>query len=295
MDARPDQTEDEYGLVHHWRFEPSLADPWFRRQRIKDFLFRLCPAPPSKVLKAATAAPRWILYFVYLPDGKLTPAHRFTLDRLKAEAMKLLIVCAAPRLEDVPAELGDIADALIWKGMAGFDFSAFAVGLGHLAKASPGSDIFVMNDSVLGPLAPLGRFMDEARFDLTGITGSRNDENHVQSYAFILRGVTRSRLWQLRSIFPPGLAFNDFAEVVRTQETRMARVAAKRMSVGAFWFAARHPENPDPTLFTAGVLLDQGFPFVKKSALAKFRHVVGEAVASDLDNRLSVFGHPPFP
>ena len=289
------QASDDKGLVHDWQFEPSRADPWFRRERIKDFLFRLRPAPRSRVLRAATAHDRWLIYFAYLPDGRLTPAHRFTLARLGELSMELLVICATPDADDVPQELSGLCDALIWKGLSGFDFSAYAVGLRHLAQRSKGCDAFVLNDSVLGPFTDLGAFMDRAKWDLSGLSGSRNDENHIQSYAFILRGVTRMRLLRLATIFPPGGAFNDFAAVVRTQETRFAHVAARHMSVGAFWFAAWHPENPDPTLFTADVLLDQGFPFIKKSALAKFRHVVGPAMAAKLDARLAAFGHPPFP
>jgi len=289
------QAAEEKGLVRDWAFEASRAGSWFRRQRIRDFLFRLRPAPRTRVLRAATSADRWILYFLFLPDGQLTPAHRFTLARLARTGMKRLVLCATPHQEDVPAELHDLSDALIWKALSGFDFSAYAAGLRHLARRSSGCDVFVMNDSVLGPFADLDALMDRAKWDLTGITGSGNEENHVQSYAFILRGVTRSRLWGLRTIFPPGAAFDDFAAVVRSQETRFARVAARRMSVGAFWFAAWSVENPDPTLFAADVLLDQGFPFIKKSALAKFRHVVGHVMAAKLDARLAAYGHPLFP
>lgn len=290
-----DQIADDKGLIHNWWFEPSRADSWFRRERIRDALLRLRRAPPTRILRAATRQSRWLLYFAFLPDGRLTPAHRFTLERLAEQGIKLLVVCASRSADEVPAELHDVSDALIWKGLSGFDFSAYAAGLRHLARRSPGCDVFVFNDSVLGPFADLGAFLDRAQWDLTGMTGSRNDENHIQSYAFILRDLTRRRLRALMTIFPPGAAFNDFAAVVRSQETRFARVAARRMSVGAFWFAAWHPENPDPTLFTADVLLDQGFPFIKKSALAKFRPVVGAAMAEALDARLLAFGHPPFP
>lgn len=293
-DADLNQAADDKGLVHDWRFVPSRVEGWFSRERIRDFLFRLRPAPPTRIIRAATQQNRWILYFAFLPDGQLTPAHRFTLEKLRCAQASLLVVCATPDAGDVPAELHDIADALIWKGMSGFDFSAFAAGLRHIAAASPGADVFVINDSVLGPFADLDAMFDRARFDLTGMTGSRLEENHVQSYAFILRKVTPARLRGLWTIFPPGRAFDDFAAVVRSQETRFARVAARHMSVGAFWFAD-DPDNRDPTLFTPDVLLDQGFPFIKKSALAKFRHVVGEAMVATLDARLAAFGHPPFP
>jgi len=289
------QADDDKGLLHDWRFEPSRVAGWFHRERIRDFLFRLCRAPRAQVLRSVTSDTRWILYFAYLPGGSLTPAHRFTLARLGKETAKLLVICAAPGTEDVPAELYDLADALIWKGLSGYDFSAYNLGLRHIAQMSPGSDVFILNDSVLGPFGDLGDFFDRAQWDLTGMTGSRLEENHIQSYAFILRNVTRWRLWALKSIFLPFGAFDDFASVVRSQETRMARVAAKTMSVGALWFAERYPENPDPTLFTADVLLDQGFPFIKKSALGKYRQVIGPAMADALDARLAAFGHPPFP
>jgi len=286
--------EEGDGLVRDWTFQPLAASAYHGRQRIKNFVTRLRRAPPIRILRRADRAPAWILYFVFLPDGQLTPAHRFTIARLKAMDPKLMIVCAAPDPDVVPPELHERADALIWKGMSGFDFSGYAAGLRHLAARSAGADVLVFNDSVLGPFVDLTGFLARARWALTGFTASQFNGNHIQSYGFIIRDLTRRRLAALRSVFVPGLAFDDFDAVVLNQETRFAAVAARRMDVGAFWYAG-DARNEDPTLFTPEILLDEGFPFIKKSALGKFRHVIGNAVAERLDARLAAFGHPPFP
>lgn len=278
-------------LMRDWTFVPSGASRYFRRQRIKDLLQNLRRAPPTRVLQQATPEPEWILYFIFLPDGQLSPHHRFTLSRLKRSGMKLLIVCATAQPSDVPAEVHAYADALIWKGLSGFDFSAYAAGLWHLATASPGANILVLNDSVLGPFADLKPFMDRALWDLTGFTASRYEENHIQSYAFILRHVTRWRLLSLSTVLPKWLAFDRFDEVVRSQETRFARVASRHLSVGAFWFAS-DDANEDPTLFTPGELLDDGYPFIKRSALGKYRAVLDPDIVKDLEDRLARFSHP---
>jgi lipopolysaccharide biosynthesis protein len=278
-------------LIRDWTFLPSKASRYFRRQRIKDFLFHLHLAPPKRILRKATPAPEWILYFMFLPDGKLAPSHRFTLQRLMTSGMKLLIVCATAQPSDIPADVRNHADALIWKALPGFDFSAYAAGLWHLAATSPGANVLVLNDSVLGPFVELKPFMARTRWDLTGFTASQYEENHIQSYAFILRDVTRWRLLMISTVLPKWLSFHRFDEIVRSQETRFARVAAHHMSVGAFWFAS-DDANKDPTLFTAGDMLDDGYPFIKRSAVGKFRHVLPPGIVKDLDERLAAFSHP---
>jgi hypothetical protein len=45
-------------------------------------------------------------------------------------------------------------------------------------------------------------------------------------------------------------------------------------------------------LFTAGDLLDDGYPFIKRSAVGKFRHVLPPGIVKDLDERLAAFSHP---
>ena len=202
-------------------------------------------------------------------DGEMTAAHRYTLDRLAAEPGRLLVVCAAATSDAVPAEIAERCDALIWKALPGFDFSAYGIALRHLAAVSPGCDAFVMNDSVLGPFASPAAALADAPWDLAGFTGSWLFENHIQSYAFQLREVTPGRVAALAPVLSRRTAFNRYMDVVICQETRLARVAARTMRVGARFFVADRVAH-NPSLHHAAMLARAGVPFIKRSLLTHY-------------------------
>ena len=274
-------------LVPNWTFEPSTPDVVTRLQRWR----RLGPwsaGPATRTLVSVTPAPRWIAYFIYLPDGGLTAAHRFTQPREReADDTKLLVVCATPD-GALPPELGSMVDALYWKALDGFDFSAYSLMISEVARWSAGADLLVLNDSVMGPFAPLHDLWPQMQWDLTGFTASATCENHVQSYGFFLRDVRPETIVALQEVFPSGRALDDYRRVVLQQETRFARVAHRSMSVGTLWFAPKD-RCYDPSLFAAVPLIEAGFPFLKRSLLTKHAGVYSEGVVEDLVRSL---GHP---
>jgi lipopolysaccharide biosynthesis protein len=245
-------------------------------------------APPRAELRPAYDASRWTCYFIYLPDGRLSAAHQFTLDRLRFLDRRLLVVCAAPSPACVPGELHDLADALWWKGLSGFDFSAYALGLGALVRAAPGADVLVLNDSILGPFTDPDEVLRTAAWDITGFTAFSMIENHVQSYAFRIRRLTCDLLGALGGVMPMRLAFDSYREVVYCQETRFARVAAKSASVGALWYADLAVSG-DPTLYAGLDLLSNGFPFLKRSLLTRNSEIYPRDIIADA---LHARGHP---
>ncbi len=276
------------GLTRNWTFRPS-AVRWSERLRTANRVLRYASrAPAAAVLKPASPAARWLVYFVFVPEAGLSAGQRFTLERLKALALPVLVVCACPRGAAVLQELGGLCDALLWKDLPGYDFSAYRLALTHLAAHSPGADVLVMNDSVYGPFSDLREVFDTAPWGLTGFTASNQRAAHIQSYAFLLRNVRRSTMVWLAPVLLPGLAFNQFRHIVDLQETRFARVAARSMSVGALWFGDVQ-EVSDPTLARPLELLDGGFPFLKRSLLGKHQGVIerDKVVA-----RLTALGHP---
>lgn len=256
------------GLRTSWSFEPSSTGLSLRLHRLVRGPVYARPRPPHLELRPVVSRPRWVVYFVYLPDGRLQASHRFTLASLRRQGLALCVVCATPKAGDVPPDLHEQADALYWKGLSGYDFSAYTLALEMVALRSPGADVLVMNDSVFGPFRDLGNFMDAAPWDLTGFTASALCENHLQSYAFVLRRVTPDRLEQLRPVFPRHKAYDRMGEVVLCQELQLARVAARHMSVGAWWYNDARCLD-DPCLQRPFELLDAGFPFLKKSLLGK--------------------------
>jgi len=275
-------------LVKDWTYRPSGFSLRTRLARIRAVLIGSRPAAPHLVLRPVTPRPRWSFYFVYLPDGRLTPAHEFTLARLSKLDAALLVICAAPSPDDVPPKLFEYADAVCWKGLPGYDFSAYAIGLWEIAERSAGADVLILNDSVYGPFGDLAEWLARAQWDLTGFTASAMIENHVQSYAFQLRAVTPETLLQLRPVFPRDTAFSRPRDVIALQETRMARVAsAAGLSVGAFWYAG--PAAGDPSLAAAIPLIRSGFPFLKRGLFTKAQGFFSRA---DLCSLLEEKGHP---
>ena len=272
------------GLVSNWEFKhsaPSGIDGGVRLAK----LLRLRPAPGSRCLAPIRPYPAWTVYFMFSPAGQLTAAHRFTLERLKALDRRLLIVCAAPDPSMVPEELHDIADALYWKGLRGYDFSGYAVGLHAIANHSPGADVFVMNDSVYGPFGDIADHLTRSHWDLSGFTASAVKGNHIQSYAYRMLQVTPARMRLLRSVLPSSFSFNEVGAVIAWQETRLARVAARHMTVGSHWFY----ERGDPTLAFPFRLLELGFPFLKRSLTGKHAQLT---TIDEVNGWLAAMGHP---
>jgi lipopolysaccharide biosynthesis protein len=172
--------------------------------------------------------------------------------------------------------------------LAGFDFSAYRIALEEIAARSPGADVIVMNDSNFGPFTDLRPFLAASAWALTGFTASTEFKNHIQSYAFIMRDVTSSRLRSLRTVLFPWIVFDRWDLVIEFQELRLARIAARHMPVGAFWFADQSLSY-NPTLIRPFDLLAAGHPFLKRSLLTK--HSSYQSVG-DVRDALRSRGHP---
>jgi lipopolysaccharide biosynthesis protein len=277
------------GAQTHWTYKPSNPR-W-------DIVLRRWPArtsrqsaPPWKAIKAPEISGRWLLYFVYLPTGHLSQQHLFTLSRLAQEDARLMIVCACPPEHSVLQSLESQCDALYWKGIEGFDFSAYAIGLSALAQHAPGSDVMILNDSMLGPFVPLTPFIEQAQWRLTGLSASSLEENHLQSFALIVRQLDTDFLQAVSSVISTDWCYNHASPVILLQETRLARVANRQMSVGAFWYTDGSRYR-DLCLNCPSLMLEAGFPLLKRSLFGKFAHNFQDPAS--MQALLQKLGHPP--
>lgn len=297
----------------NWAFRSSSRSLLLRMSRIKSLATGRRRAPASIAIRAITARSRWNGVFIYLPHSELSAAQRFSISKVAALSGSMVVVCAAPTPADVPAELLDGADAVYWKALSGFDFSAYALILREVADHSAGADLYLQNDSVLGPFGDVDQLLADAPWRMTGFMASAALENHIQSYAFMLRKVDAEMVEALSAVLSARWAYDDWRDVVNLQETRLARIAAKSMTVGAMWFAPRAGGNEiglrtavarklgvkrsatigdgvlDPSLVAARALTEQGFPFVKKSLFERNRKFQDTAA---LEHFLRQQGHP---
>lgn len=280
-------------LQRNWTFTPTV--PSLRTRLVRIGAARRAGAFPAfRVHRPVVSAERWNCLFLFCPDARPDAAQVALLGAARALRGRLMVVVALPSGAVMPAVLG-VADALVEKELRGFDFSAYRIALSLVAAGSPGALAYLQNDSVLGPLAPLDPLVDHAPWDLTGFLGSPAVENHLSSFALVVRAVTPDRLAALTPALPGNRSFNRFTDVVAMQETRLARIAAARgIGAGAHWFIADVPPEPspirgglrrltrrpapptpldlrgDPMLGMPLDLIRQGFPFVKRSLFGKF-------------------------
>ena len=189
----------------------------------------------------------------------------------------------------MPLELSELSDALYWKELEGFDFSAYAILVAEAARASAGTDLIVMNDSVFGPFGDLYAVYDRLPYRFAGLTGYSLIENHIQSYSFRLRSVDGSTVRALRRIASETRAFNKFQDVTYCQETRLARAMAREYCGGALWFSDHREGGGDLPLTWPIGLIEEGFPFLKRSLFTKFK-TMGDEQA--LQTFLARRGHP---
>jgi len=218
----------------------------------------------------------------------MLPNHHFTLGRLRDMGLSVLVVCATGQRGVVPEGLRAYADALVWKDLPGYDFSAYALALHQVARYSPGANVLVLNDSVFGPFADLRPYALRPRWDLLGFTASSTGENHFQSYAFVVAGLDEQRIQRLGAPFSERVAYTRAGDVILCQELRFARLAARHMSAGAAWYSDGSQVS-DPMLMRPVELCREGFPFVKKSLLGKFACFQPPGLIRDL---LVEHGHP---
>lgn len=286
------------GACTYWDYVPSKPAWGIRLHRLIGQWQRE-PAPAWRTLKQPAAKACWIMYFLYLPGGRLEPQHRFTLERLASEDIHLMLICACPAgsAQAVLDELQPYCQALYWKDLRGWDFCAYAKGLSELAQHVPGSDVLVMNDSVCGPFVPLRPFIEQAPWHLTGFTGNNQIENHIQSYAFVIKHIDTDFMRHMADIFNEQYFYRQQRTVVLCQETRMACLAAEKYTVGSYWFTTS-TEPSDLCLGWPEQLLASGFPYMKRSLIGKFMGAFNQAGDMyALLQRLShpVDGHPPAP
>lgn len=276
------------GLSRNWDFVCDAVPCWRRRQ-VAELMWRNGHRRPVWAsLKPLMEKAEWTVYFLYAPQRVLTAAQRFTLRRLKDSGVNLLVVCAAKEASMIPEEINAYADALFWKALEGYDFSAYTLALRQISYRSPGANVLVINDSVYGPFTDLETCLKPSKWDLTGFTASSQLAHHIQSYVFSLKCVDRARMLKLAPVFFPVLAFSDPNAVINLQELRLARIASRSMGGGALWYGdAKHVI--DPTLVRPFELIDAGFPFLKRSLVGKYKKFQDTEQVKSLLNEL---GHP---
>ncbi len=241
-----------------------------------------CPAPPTALPASFAAileltAPRGgeevALFATHCPAGRLAPHVRPYLAALAAEGVATTLVIAADQPFTPEPWLPPLLDGLYVRDNTGWDFAAWA----HVLQLNPGlfgaRVLFWVNDSVLGPVdaaafrAVLGRVRTSTAA-LVGLTGSVSRCDHIQSYFLAFRQAALRSAALAR--FVAGVRCLPLKEdVINAYELTLAatlRAAGLRTEVLFPNEAGDGDRNRPVTAWRE--LLDDGFPFLKRSVMA---------------------------
>lgn len=162
------------------------------------------PIEETIVGEGGLTTQRFAVFVHYDAKGAIADYVRVYLRALYEAGVRIWFMSNSPRLkpEDV-ASIKPLVEVIHRRNNFGYDFGAYKDGvLGILAREKP-EQLILCNDSVYGPLHPLGTLLDKAakRADACGLTESYELRYHLQSYFVVfnrraLEATEFLRFWQ---------------------------------------------------------------------------------------------------
>jgi hypothetical protein len=153
----------------------------------------------------------------------------------------------------------------------GYDFGSWTTALDLLPAIRQASHVLLVNDSLVGPFAPIDHLLDRfhrSHADVWGLTDTEQLGHHLQSYCLGFRGGCLERP-ALRAFWNGIRVESSRDEVIQRYELGLSKVLrGAAMSTEAAiegWRAVDADDNP--TVVGWRRLLDLGFPFVKRQVL----------------------------
>ncbi|OYV38877.1 MAG: lipopolysaccharide biosynthesis protein [Rhodospirillales bacterium 20-64-7] len=163
----------------------------------------------------ALLGPKVVLFMHFDRNGAVRQQLFDYMRELAANGRSIVFVSNARRLQpEAAAALRQTCAAVLVRRNIGYDFGAWRDALDHLGlPRSDTEEIILANDSVFGPLLPLGDMLRRLNYDMAdvwGLTESWQLRYHLQSFflAFgptALRSASFAQFW--RSVRPVPLKF----------------------------------------------------------------------------------------
>lgn len=192
--------------------------------------------PPGEM----ALGPKVALFMHFDRRGRVRPQLLDYMRALAENGRDVVLVSNAGKLApEALAALREVCAGIIVRRNVGYDFGAWRDAIEHLKlPRADTQELILANDSVFGPLAPLGdtlRRLDYGKADIWGLTESWQTRYHLQSYflAFgpkALRAPVFAKFWQ--SVRPVPVK----AYIVKTYEIGVTQAMMKGgLACAALW------------------------------------------------------------
>lgn len=216
------------------------------------------------------------LFVSHVAGPELKPHVVEHVNALLNEGIQVVLIANAdlePADLKLPADLlAKLYGCLVRKNV-GFDFAAWAHAYGLIKRELVRRRLFVVNDSIVGPLdlqayrALLDR-VRESSADLIGLTINPDPHDHLQSYYLVFN----ERLLHSQFVdafFRGVLNMPTKQNVIDCYEIWLSAIVEEKgfSTVAIFPRVATDPPRRNDTVFNWSKLIDLGFPFIKGMVL----------------------------
>jgi lipopolysaccharide biosynthesis protein len=275
-----------------WRRRLKARLPYVRRREhrvLQDKYARLIEALDGAATPAAEAALQIakpvtadlageVCLFVTFADAPHIKPHVIDHVRHLAAAGVSVVVIVntelrADRFELDPAWLA-ILDGLLFRENLGFDFGAWAHGLAVAGGVARWDRLYLVNDSIVGPLdrAAFERLFARIRSspaDVVGLTEALLPRRHLQSY-FLVFGAEALRRGAVQAVFARIHNWPHKGQVIDVCETRLTALLEARglRTEALFPSLSGDPRSSDDTSLRWSELVEAGFPYLKTRVIA---------------------------
>jgi GT2 family glycosyltransferase len=206
------------------------------------------------------------LFITHTSDGNIKPHIKKYLQSLKLVGISTILIIATDNsVINLPEDIQAIVDVIYCRANEGFDFAAWAHILRIRSDLYQSKVLFLLNDSVLGPVNDLSfkniiNKVFESEADFIGLTENWDRGWHIQSYFLAIK----ERLLasnDFQDYFNAIVSYYDKEDVINEYETRMSRYFVDKGFATRALFS--FPDKKDATSYQWKTLLSKGFPFLK--------------------------------
>lgn len=210
------------------------------------------------------------------PDERVPRSTRVLVRELATNGYEVLVVSTSPApgpLEWGPDGPGD-GVVVLRRPNTGYDFGSWAVGLHRHPQVRSARRVLLLNDSMVGPFAPLAPLLADfdgaVGTDVWGLTDTLQFGHHLQSYVLGFRdGVLADR--PLRAFWDGVRLQPDKQQIIFAYEIGLSRLLAREGYAARARFGQHLVVEPglNPVILGWEGLLRAGMPFVKRQLLTE--------------------------
>ncbi|MDQ1250149.1 MAG: hypothetical protein QG597_4528 [Actinomycetota bacterium] len=220
-------------------------------------------------LPSGFVADRVAIMAHFSPDARITRSVQTLSERLVGHGYHVIIMSSSEVASPLAWPAAVPAGVTVYRRPnVGYDFGSWAAALALHPGISRAADVILLNDSLLGPFAPIAGIIESfesAPVDIWGLVDSTHVARHLQSYWVGYRGGVLAE--------PP---LRQWWQDIRVEPTKQAII--NRYEVGAMRYWRRNGyavgvgfpydlvvrDGFNPASFGWRRLLEFGYPFVKR-------------------------------